>query len=434
MHSFSKNTAIAAALVASLAAINGARAAGFALEEGSARGNVSPAESTAAGGEPASIYFNGATMTELPGTRIQGGASFIKPWADVAIVNPYTGEKNVGHGHSKVWSLPSAYVTHQINDEWWFGFGLFTRFGLGAEFPQNWAGRYSSYKAEILSVDASPMVAWKATDRLSLSAGLSLRYFDIELAQKIDAAGMYGLRPYNSPSPSPYDIDQNLHGDDIRPGIDLGLTWKVTDDVTFGAAYHSRMQFKVRGDAKWRKPPAVNAMAPAFFQNCGFNSRNYNPDKFMTGLAWDATEKLRLSAGATFTTWHLYDDLLIKLDHDMIPGRDKLSSDKQWHDAWRLSAGASYDISDEFTVRAGYTWDQSPINGSRADYLVPGDNRNIFAVGCSWARGLWAVDVSYFYELVQDFTVKGGPMRGVYDGKYQDASGHCIALSVARRF
>lgn len=422
------------ATFAALGLASSAFAAGFALEEGSARGNVTPGALTAAGGEPASLYFNAATITELPGTQAEAGASFIKPWADVSTVNPYNGQKNVGYGHSKVWPLPSAYVTHQINDDFWFGFGLFTRFGLGAEFPERWAGRYSSYKAEILSFDASPQLAWKATDRLSLSVGLSVRYFDIELAQKIDAAGMYGLRPYNDPSYSPYDIDQNLHGDDVRPGIDLGLMWKVTDDVTFGAAYHSRMQFKVRGDAKWRKPDAVNAMAPAFFEDCYFTSRNYNPDKFMAGLAWDATDRLRLSAGATFTTWHLYDDLLINLDHDMVPGRHQLSSQKEWHDAWRLSAGAEYALTEEVALRAGYTWDQSPINGSMPDYLVPGDNRSIFALGVGWSRGDWAVECSYFYEYVEDFRVSGDPRRGVYDGHYQNASGHCLALSVSRKF
>ena len=422
--------ALAAAAVAPVASI----AAGFALEEGSARGNVNAPELMAKGGEPASIYFNAANITALPGTQAQAGMSLIKPWADVSTTSPYTGRKGTSYGHSKVWTIPSAYVTHQLNDDFWFGFGLFTRYGLGAEFPETWAGRYSSYKAEIISFDASPQIAWKATDSLSLSAGLSLRYFDIELAQKIDAAGMYGLRNYNDPAYSPYDIDQDLHGDDVRPCLDLGLSWKITDTVTFGAAYHSRAQFKVRGDAKWKKHPAVNAMAPAYFEDCYFTARNWNPDKYMAGFTWDATERLHLSAGATYTTWHLYDTLLIKLDHDMIPGRDKLVSEKNWHDAWRLSAGASYDLTEEWAIRAGYTWDQSPINGAMADYLVPGDNRSIFAIGGGWTRGAWTVEASYFYELVEDFHVAGNPMHGTFDGKYQNASGHCLALSVTRRF
>ena len=423
-----------AILCAATGAVSPALAAGFALEEGSARGNVDAAGLTASGGEPGSLYFNAATITELPGTQVELGTSLIKPWADVKTVSPYTGETDVGHGHSKVWTIPSAYVTHQLNDSLWFGAGLFTRYGLGAKFPSTWAGRYGNYKAEILSFDFSPNIAWKVTDNLSLSAGLSLRYFDIELAQRIDAAGLYGLRNYNDPSYSPYDIDQNLHGDDIKPAFDLGLAWKITDNLDFGAAYHSRIHFKVKGDAKWRKPAAVNAMAPMFFENTTFSSRNYNPDKFMTGLAWGATDRLTLSAGLTYTTWHLYDDLLIKLDNDMVPGRRELASEKQWNDTWRLSGGASYALTEEWTARAGYTWDQSPINGKYADYLVPGDNRSIFGIGLGWSRGDWEVEGSLFYEYVEDYRVHAAPARGVYDGAYQNAEGYCFALSVTRRF
>ena len=432
-HSFSdaRRLALCAVLGASASAAFGA---GFALEEGSARGNVNPASLIAKGGEPAAQYFNAANLTELPGTQVQVGVTAIRPAAQVKCVNPYTGATSVGYGDSRIWTLPSAYVSSQLSDELWFGFGMFTRFGLGAEFPSTWSGRYGNYKAEILSLDFAPVLAWRVSDRLSLAAGVSIRYFDIELAQRIDAAGMYGLRPYNDPSPSPFDVSQDFHGDDVKPAIDLGLAWRVTDDLTFGAAYHSRIQFVVKGDAKWDRPPAVAAMAPSCFQNQPFRSRNYNPDKIMAGLTWDATDRLALSAGFTYTTWHLYDDLLIKLDHDMLPGTRELASTKKWHDTWRLSAGADYALTDEWTLRAGYTFDQSPINGRYADYLVPGDNRNIFAFGVGWSSGDWAVDASYFYEYVEDYRVHANVRHGVYEGKYQNANAHAVALSLTRRF
>ena len=420
-----------AAVLATAASVHGA---GFALYEGSARGNVTPAAITARGEEPSSLYYNPAAITDLPGTQLQLGSTLIVPTADVTTRNPYTGEKNRSYGHGKVWAIPHAYLTSQLTDDWWFGFGIGTRYGLGAEFPQRWPGRYGNYKAEILSVDFSPTLAWRATDRLSLSLGLSIRYFDIELAQKIDAAGIAGMRPYNDPSYSPYDVDQNLHGSDVKPALDLGLEYKLTDTLTFGAAYHSRVNFKVEGDAKWVKPAAVQATAPAAWRNMDFHARNYNPDEFLAAFAWDATDRLTLSAGATYTTWHLYDDLVIDLHGQMLPGVDKLSSTKSWNDTWRLSFGGDYKLDENWTLRAGYTWDQSPINSAHVDYLVPGDNRHIFALGAGWQGGKWAVEGSYFYELVEDFDVKGRPANGVFDGKFCGASGHALALSVTRKF
>lgn len=409
--------------------------AGFALEQGSARGNSNPTTLLTKGGEPSSLYWNAATITALEGTKTQVSVAAIRPSAEVKTKSPYTGETSVGKGDTKVWPIPAAYLTHQLSEQWFFGFGVFTRYGLGAEFPETWSGRYGNYKAEIVAIDFAPQIAWKANDRLSLAAGISLRYFDIELAQKIDAAGIAGLRRYNDPSPSPYDVDQNLHGDDLKPALDLGLTYKITDDLTLGAAYHSRINFKVKGDAKWKRPAPVAAMAPYAFLDQPFDARNYNPDKIMAGLSWDATDRLCLGFGATYTTWHLYDDLIINFDHEMAgPGTKQVKSMKEWHDTWRLAFGGDYALSDEWTLRGSYTWDQSPINGVWADYLVPGDNRHIFGLGLGWTRGQWAVECSYFYELVDDFTVHGRPRNGVYDGKYQNAFGHALALSVTRSF
>ncbi len=408
------------------------RGAGFGLYDGSARGNVTPASLAAKGGDPSAQYFNGAAITSLEGTRLQAGLTAIAPWADVTTRSPYTGAYARSYGDGKIWPIPHLYLASQLTGSLWFGLGFATRYGLGAEFPGDWPGRYSNYKAEILSFDAAPLLAWKVNDRLSLSLGLSLRYFDIELAQKIDAAGAAGLRPYNDPSPSPFDVDQNLHGDDVRPAVDLGLVYRPVESVSLGAAYHSRIHFHVEGDAKWRAPAAVQAQAPLFFHDCGFRSKNYNPDWFVLSVAWDATDRLTLSAGAIYTTWHLYKDLVISLDEPAVFGRDTLVSAKRWNDTWRASVGADYRLSDEWTLRAGYTWDQSPINSTTVDYLVPGDNRHILAVGAGWARGAWAVEGSYFYEFVDDFDVRGRPANGVFDGSFTGAKGHALALSVSR--
>ena len=411
-----------------------ASGAGFGLYEGSARGNVTPAALTAKGGEAGALYQNPAAITTLPGTQVQAGLTAIVPTADVTTRNPYTGEHRRSYGDGKVWPIPHFYLTSQLDDEFWFGFGVGTRFGLGAEFDETWPGRYSSYKAEILSFDLMPTLAWKATDRLSLALGISVRYFDIELAQKIDAAGLNGLRPYNDPSPSPFDVDQNLHGDDVKPAIDLGLTYKVTDAFSVGAAYHSRIKFKCEGDAKWKKPAAVQALAPAAWNDMSFHAYNYNPDAFLLAFAWDVSDALTLSAGATYTTWSLYDDLEIDLHGQMLPGVDKLQSEKKWHDTWRLSFGADWKVAEEWTLRAGYTWDQSPINGKFVDYLVPGDNRHILALGAGWAREAWSVELSYFYEIVDNYDVTGRPRNGVYDGSFRGASGHAVAITAGYAF
>lgn len=431
---FTRFRQIAATTVFGLMLLSDSHGAGFALEDGSVRGNVTPAQLTARGELPSSLYFNPATITDLPGTQVEVGMTAIKPFADVVTTDPYTGKTIRGYATSSVWMLPNLYLTSQLTDALWFGFGAYTRYGLGSEFKSTWAGRYNSTKAEILSLDFNPNLAWKVNERLSLSIGFSIRYFDIELEQMLDAAGIAGLRRYNDPSYSPYDVRQNLHGDDIAPVLDVGLAYKLTDDLTFGFGYHSQAKLTAKGDAKWTVPPVVRALAPSYFQDTQFHSTNFNPDKLMMGLAWDATERLTLSAGVTCTLWHTYDILLIHLDDPMLPGRSTLMSEKGWHDAWRFNVGAEYAFTENWAVRIGYTYDESPINSGHVDYFVPGDNRHLFAAGVSWDKDAWVFDFSCFYEVVDDFDVKGRPANGVYTGKFTGASGYSCAFSVVKRF
>lgn len=409
-------------------------AAGYALFEGSARSIADAAEMIAAGGDPSTIYLNPAAITDLPGTQVQMGISLVMPQASVRITNPYTGEQTKTSGKEKVWPIPSAYITHQLNDSFWFGFGIYSRFGLGAELNQNWPGRYNSYKAAITSADFNPTIAWKINKKLSISAGLTIRYFDIELAQKIDVAGAAGLRKYNDPAPSPYDVDQNLHGDDVNFALNLGIQFKPTDRIDLGAAYHSRIRFVCHGDGDWTKPDAVNALLPNQFNDTRWKAKNYNPDEIMLGGSLKITDKWAVSLGGIYTLWSVYDDLVIDFREAQIMGRDQLKSEKNWHDVWRVVVGTSYAINTNLTLRGSYTWDDSPLNTGYVDYLVPGDTRHIFALGATYNLGSWTLDGSYFYEVVEDYTVIGRPQNGVYDGKFTDATAHAVNVSLTKRF
>lgn len=39
-----------------------------------------------------------------------------------------------------------------MNDRFWYGVGLFTRFGLGSDFNEDWFGRLNSTYANIQSL------------------------------------------------------------------------------------------------------------------------------------------------------------------------------------------------------------------------------------------------------------------------------------------
>ncbi len=434
-----KNIAYAVAKAALLCIISTTTAfgSGFALYEGSAAGNADTAGVTAKGGEPGAIFFNPAGITTVPGTQVQGGVSVVAPKAKVQGVNPYTGEKLSAKGRNRVWPLPHAYMTHQLNDDFWLGFGIYTRFGLGAEFHEDWFGRYNNTDAKIVTFILNPVVAWKASDSVSLSAGLSVEYFDITLKQMIDGAGAAGMRNYNDPSPSPFDIRQEMDGDDFALGFNLGITLKPVEKLSVGAAYHSRIKHRVDGDLKYTKPaPLEAAMGPHFFRSGKAKGTVELPDMLMTAFSYDFTERLTAGFGITFTHWSTYDELLIRAkEHPILPGKNELRSDKDWSNTLRYTAGASYELNESVTLRASYTYDESPLRKKTADYLVPAHDRHIFAIGCGYKTGEWVFDGSYFFEVIENMNVPARVAEGVMpETKFKDGLAHCFGISVTRKF
>lgn len=408
--------------------------AGFALYQGSAAGNADFTSGMTKGGEPGSLYLNPASITTGKGTQIQFGIINVAPSAAYKGQNPYTGERYKQDAKNKIWPIPHAYVTHQINDDWWLGLGLHTRFGLGSKFDENWFGRYNNYHAEIVSFNINPVVAWKANDWLSLSAGLTIQYFDITLKQKIDAAGLAGIRNLNDPSPSPYDIDQSLEADDVGIGANLGIMVKPVDKVNLGVAYHSRIKQKAEGRAKYTKPAPIEAMMPTLFNNTDIHGRVTLPDMIMSAVTYDFTDKLTVGVGLTYTAWSTYDELKVKFDNPIAPGKPHVTSQKDWDDAWRYILGATYAYDDALTFRTSYTFDQSPMNSKHLDYIVPGDDRHIISFSAGYKINDWTIDLFYFYELIEDQKVAANVASGIMPSEGVDTQAHSFGFSVTKAF
>ena len=192
--------------------------AGFALYEGSARGNVIGGGLVASADDPSALFFNPAGITQLKGIQTQIGVTAITPSYSVDVS---TGTAPGKYDSQTNWFFPPhAYLTYQINDNWYTGLGIFSRFGLGTEFQNGWPGRYNSYRASIQEVEINPNIAYKVNDKFSVAAGLVASYINVTLQRAL---------PY-----PPTDIDFKVAGDSWGWGVNLALQYKPTDWMQFG--------------------------------------------------------------------------------------------------------------------------------------------------------------------------------------------------------
>ncbi len=385
--------------------------AGFGIYEGSARGNAMGTEVTADPSSPSVLYNNAAGMTELEGTQVEAGATFIRPNQTVSTTTPAGTVDN--DADSKWWTPPHAYVTHQFNDKVWTGLGVFSRYGLGIDFEDDWAGRYNCQEATIQSIDVNPSVAFKAMDNLSLAAGLRAEWFDFELYRAI---------PTGAPFVDP-DLRMHMKGDSWGIGYNLGAFYKATDWLSFGLAYDSEVEQEVEGD--------YSASSPLGVASSGDGEGDITtPGILRFGASVKATEKLTVNAGIIYTLWSSYDELTIDFTPALLGAVPSSTSEKKWDDVFRYQLGAEYMLNETWALRAGYIFDETPDPDGHVDYLVPANDRHLVSAGVGYKKGDFFCDMSYTYLYIMDRDIDARPAEGVMPGEFKDGDSHLIGLSV----
>ena len=429
-----KVSAIIKASALCLASAGTAFGAGFSLFEDSAAGIGNPTYGAAKGGEPGAQFANPAAIAGLKGTQVQIGVAAVTPSFEVEGTNPYTGEEMKSYAKKKMYFIPHAYLTHEINDELTLGVGFNARYGMGTAHKQDWFGRYNCYSSDMMTFGMTPVLAWQANDWLAISGGFTVQYFEITLKQKIDAAN----RTNNPNNPPALDVDQVMSADSFGYGANIGLVAKPVEGLAIGLAYHSRIKQSASGKAKYDKPPVVAGALAAqgmggLFNDTGISGNITLPDTIVTAVTYDFNERLTLGIGVTLQTWSTYDELKIKFDEPVV-GAYEVASKKDWNNALRYSVGGTYTLTDSWVVRASYIFDQSPSNSKYVDYIMPTGDRHILAFGLGYTTGAWTFDGAYFYEFVGDDKVPADPVHGLMPSEYVNGRARCFALSATRRF
>ncbi|HOV86422.1 MAG TPA: OmpP1/FadL family transporter [Syntrophobacteraceae bacterium] len=406
-----------------LAGAQGVLAAGFALYEGSARGNALGGALVGRADDPSALYYNPAGITQLPGLQLMAGATIIMPTTDVTIGGIRETTKD------NVWIPPHLYATYQFSDRLWFGLAMYSPFGLGTEFDENWLGRYNSYKALIETFSVNPNVAFKLTDKLSLAAGFSVMYFDLTLDRKIPTGQPFW------PFPMPWvgDVDADLTGDSFGYGWNVALHYQPCEYAKFGIAYRSQVKQNLSGSAKFTIPAVGENIYRPFLHNTDATGAVTLPDEVYVGLAVYPMKNLSLELGGVWTGWSDYSQLVIAYDRP-VAGRKVSVVSKDWHDVWRLNFGIEYKPLNWLDLRFGYVFDEEPIPDRTVDYLVPANDRHLFSFGPGFHWNNWTLDVSYTYLLITDRDVEGRPLDGVFTGKFENGDAHMVGVSLGYKF
>ncbi len=356
-----------------------ALASGFAVFVHGASALGEGLASTAHGSNPQVVFFNPALMNQLEGTQVENGATLVVPFHDFHSDITNTSDKT----ESVVFSPATLYLTHQLNGKFSLGFGIFTPFGLGTIWDDDWEGRYIVTEVELQSLNFNPVISYQVMPKLSLAAGMSALYIDATLKNKLNFSSL-GFP----------DGRQKIDGDGTGYGFNLGLYSPLTDTLSFGLTYRSGIDVDLTGDIKFRLPsPSLNASFP----NSSVEATIDFPAQLHAAFAYSGFKKTIVEMGVRWENWSSYGELRFDTSRP-INGVTTFARPADWNDTLTLTTGGRYELSEQTRLLFGFVLGQDPIPDKTFEPSVIDSPHYALTFGSEHSLGRHTLAFAYAFQ------------------------------------
>ena len=357
------------------------------------------------------IFHNPAGIAFLEGTQVSAGVTLIFPnstlsMPDIDLVNPAYAETY--DQVSQVFYPPTFYITHKFSDKIVAGFGFFAPYGLGTEWPNptTFPLRYISTKANMQTLMFNPTIAYKFNDNLSVGVGVSYIYssLDLDLTYLLD---LTAIPPPVGPL-GYYDVPITVENT-------TGTAWAVNAGVLykgekFSLGFNWRGGFTIDYDGDLDLdmsnvpiplPENGTVVAPFSF-----------PHVLGIGAAFNLSDQLILTADVHYVLWSAFDVIVVEATVPGLPiSLDFPPIDENFEDSFLFRVGMQYQMNENFALRGGFLYDQTPQPVESMDTMLPDSDRWALTAGFGYNIGKVAIDVAYQFEPFKD---RISPNRDIY--------------------
>lgn len=372
-----------------------AAAGGFALEQQNARAmGAAFAGVQARRGDPGYAVYNPAAILGVTGVDLSLNASGV--WSQTSYENaggallgavPIAGSAG-GSDFDGDAVVPNLSLALPLGERAAFGLVVHAPFGLKTDFDAASALRYQAQASEALSVAISPTLALRLTDAISIGASLRVQYFDLSVTAAIDAAGVAAASMIPGFIPGTDDVAAAFDGDDVAIGYTAGFQAELSPRLTIGGSYASAISHDIEGDAVFDFSASVAGqtlnIAAGLFAPTDFTSELNTPAIAGLGLEFAATERVTLLASTTYSRWSTFKDVALVFAN---PAQPPEILAQNWNDGWSFSVGGEFQATGATMLRAGFMYDDSPVNDAFASPRIPDADRYWVAAGLTQEMG-----------------------------------------------
>lgn len=298
--------------------------------------------------------------------------------------------------------IPSFHAAHPIGENASLGISLVSPFGLRTRWRENSPVRYAATVSELVTANLSPEIGAKITENLALGLGIDFQHASVKFNRVLGAPNAMqsvGLPAYYLDS-----ISYNK-GNSFGLGFHVGVLALFNDNHTrLGLNYQSQMSHKFHGYSKLSGPLAQPGLAftpgslltldsSSIVRTNTLSSNTINfPEVVALGLYHDINEGFAFLGTLYYTGWDSLKTIQLNNAYAFaanpispaLPGSQVLvtsTSEEHYRNVWHVALGGNYCLQDQWMLRFGGGYDQTPVTDAYRSIRVPDGDRWALAAG-----------------------------------------------------
>ncbi len=333
-------------------------ASGFAVKDQGTKAMSLANAFTGVADDTTAAWYNPAALVFQDGVSVTAGGQVVIPTVDYTAPNgkAYSMDK-------KNHVIPFGYLSYNLEDSpLTFALAVNAPFGLSTDWTNSGAPFTKASTdpkkkpltfSEIKMVNVNPSIAYQINENISIAVGVM--YFDVTNVAFDNSV-----------------ITQHGNGDGW--GGNAAIFYKG-DGFNAGLTYRSRVKVDVAGTAT-----GIGGLAS--FGSTSVTSGVTFPDMVSGGFSFHPSESVLVSAQVDWVNWKTFDQLTFKRGRAIgsIPANTP-PVPENWKATTSFALGAEWSFQEDMHLRAGYSFDPTPIDAVEFSPRIADNDRHFFTIG-----------------------------------------------------
>lgn len=278
----------------------------------------------------------------------------------------------------------SVYATYKVNDWFSAGLAIYSPYGSSVAWDQDWQGSHLLNNIDLQAIFVQPTVSVRVGEHFSIGGGPIYVTGSVDFNRNVDrtTTDLDGNRT---------DLTINAKGITAW-GYTAGFMFNPTNKLRIGMNYRSEIIMEARdGDASFNDVPGY---AAGTLTNTTFDADLPLPGELTTGLSYQFTDKWLVAFDYNYTLWDVYKTLDVKFNN----GLPTSVNPRNYKNASTYRVGTQYAATEKFTFRAGWYFDESPVQDGFFAPETPRNDSMGFTGGLTYqVNKKLGVDFSFLY-------------------------------------